>query len=941
MLNTNLSFALDDWNSAKADLAAAERGIGEAADPKNFTQEENNILIAAGVMALIPGINMTLGLIFNPVTVLEGIIAAKAIMAAFKRDKVKKAADDAGATYRDLLKKVFEAGAVSTIPEVATPLQIPSYISINSKTVIDAIAQQFYELMGGQFNMSYIYDILPLGSTMLDMRFDLYIHDSFSSSTGPINDLKAQYKRIKTATQLSKDILDQAGADYDAELSNLEEQSIKSMTNPFKGAVARLFYTLSGAAITVTGIIFDDRAVTSFIPELNGGIPVGLGPTPGNINYKPTVLFTKNQTEPLDCKNPYTLRRIFDDYISIVSDSKNKYPLSTASPPLDVTKGELYVTSVTASTQLSPMSCSLTWTETLYDSNTNVPLSSGSSGTGNTITRSATFTYKGDTTSWYSSELTIDLKGITFLSSSTATPLTPPVSFTKPLPNRSNLDNLSNICPTTSCEDPDVLFDIVDQYNSDPTLAGTILTVTHAFTPNPNQCDVKVSINYDSQIKNIVGQDTTDPVTGVTTTNYSNVKKGAVTYEAVNDTLVEGSKSMPFSGVKKDITIAMYVAVDPATCNYVLSDASGQNTGTSIQSNTPALFTPMIYTKEVVKRNSASLGSSVNQLQTDFNQALGSTKQTLKSYRVNEYNALNNILATSGIASCSSAKCGDPATIQLIKDYYRITISNNNGVTINTIMNTAQTDKNSCEATFTTTAINTLIAYKFIFDPSSCTITTATPIMITGPTDDQILDITKEMNAGVKESFVASRIVQSEAIGMRGFGLDTMRNYDASIKDTQFTLPLKQESEPRSRTVPPSYRFLRFTPTATRGDAGINVGKFTFFYEENPLLLKGSVTNPMGTWEGTVADVTGPGIKPGWSDAHKKPLVFAFRDPIPVDAYSFTTALAQAGIEGDPISWKLEGSSNGTFWITVDTQKNYPTPVRRFTEVEKIYLSSK
>jgi hypothetical protein len=933
MLTTNLSYALEDLNAAKADLAAAQQGITDSANPANFTVEEKNTLaVSAAVALFFP--------LFNPITVFQGIIIAKAIMATFKRDKAKTAVDDAQNNYNSVQSLLTAGNNPVTVPEVATRLQIPSYISINSKTVIDSIAQQFYELMGGQFNMSYIYDILPLGSTMLDIRFELYIHDSFSSTSAPINDLKAQYKRIKTAAEVSKDILDQAAVDYDKQLSTLEASAAQSFSNPFQGAVARLFYTKVQGSITITGIIFDDRAVTSFLPELNGGIPVPLGPSPGNVNYKPTVAFTKNQLEPLDCTNPDTLRRIFDDYISIVNDPQNNYPLLAASPPLDVKKGDLYVTSVIGATQLTPTSCSLTWTETLYDANTNLPMSSSSGGGSNTvITRSATFLYRGDTSIWYSSELTIDKNGITFLSSSTGiTALTPPITFIKPLPTRMNLDNLSNICPTTSCEDPDVLFSLVDQYNSDPTLPGSILTVTHAYTPNPNQCDVKVSINYDSEIQDIVGQDTTDPVTGVTTTSYGNVKKGAVTYETVNNALMKGSKSMPYTGVKKDITIAMYVAIDPATCGYTLSDASGQNTGTSIQPNTPALFTPMIYTKEVVKRNATALGSSIDALQQDYTQALGSTRQTLKSYRIQEYNALNKIFSSSGLASCSSAKCGDASTLDLIKDYYKTTIGGNTGVQIKTIMNTAQIDKNVCEATFNTNSVSALVAYKFIFNTSSCSIASASPIMITGPTDDQILDITKEMNAGVTEAFVPSRRVESEAIGMRGFGRDGIRNYDAAIKDTQFTLPLKQQEERKPRHVPPSYRFLRFIPTATRGGSTVNVGKFTFFYEDDPLLVNGSVTNPMGTWEGSITDVTGPGPRPGWSDAHKRPLVFAFRDSIAIDAYSFTTALPEAGIEGDPISWKLEGSSNGTFWTILDTQKNYPTPVRRFSDMEKIYL---
>jgi len=965
MLTTNVSNALDDWNEAKKELATAEAAIAYASNPANFTPTEKLLVATSVLFPMIPGVGAMLSSIFNPVSVTLEIIAGKSIIAALKRDKVRNAVNSSKATYDAVvaLGASVAGGTPRTVPEVATPLRIPSYISINSKTVIDSIAQQFYELMGGQFNISYFYDILPLGSTMLDIRFELYIHDTFKDVNGPINDLKAQYKRIKSASTVSKDILDQAAADYQANLSHLEETSVRSLSSPFQGAVARLFYTTSGSAsaaagsrsppINITGIIFDDRAVTSFIPELNGGIPVALGPDPGNINYKPTVMFTKNNLEPLDCKNPDTLRRIFDDYISIVNNKKNKYPLSTATPPLDVTKGTLYINSVIGASQLSPTSCSLTWTEILYNSLTNMPISSsggsGSGGSSSAITRSGTFVYKGDTASWYSSELILDVKGLTLLPSNTGiTALTPPILFTKPLPTRTNLDNLSNICPTTNCEDADVLYSLVDQYNSDPTLPGTILTVTHAFTPNPNQCDVKVSINYDSQIKDILGKDIFDPVTGITKTSYDTVKKGAVTYSSSSGKLIEGSKLMRYTGVQKDITIAMYVAIDPATCGYLLGDASGQNTGTSIQSNTPALFTPMIYTKEIVKRTGDSFGSSINKLQADYSKIAGSTKQTLKSYRIQEYNALNDVYGAQGLAGCTSKKCNDPTITQMIRDYYRTTISNNNGILVKDFTNTAQTDKNTCEAIFTTNSSNTLLAYKFGFSSSSCAIVNAIQLLITGPTDDQILDITKEMNAAVKEPFVSrylpSRPVQSEALDVRGFGMDTVRNAEKFIKDSQFELPLKQqEPERQRRHAPASYKFLRFTPTATRGSAAaaVNVGKFTFFYEEYPLFLKGSVTNPMGTWEGRITDVTGAGFKPGWSDAHKKPLVFAFRDPIAIDAYSFTTAPPEMGVEGDPVSWKLESSHNGTFWTALDIQTNFQTPVRRFTDLEKIYLTIK
>jgi hypothetical protein len=1185
-LSSNIASLTADFQEATNAVQKADNEIKDAVNPDKFSSDEKIILGVSAVSAIIP----TIISVFNPVYVWGIITAIRAAKATEKKKGAETAADAINRNLTQLQTGITASdinSATGQISEITVPMELPTYISINSKTMIDSIAQQFYELLGGQFNITYFYDILPLGRTMLDIRFDLDIHDSFSSVNGPINDLKAQYLRIRNSTTVSKDVLDQAEIDYQSQLSTLEGKTINSIANPFQGAVARLFYTKSGPNINITGLIFDDRAVTSFIPELNGGLPVSLGPTPGNVNYKPTVLFTKNVTEALDCRNKDTLRRIFDDYIVIMNSSKNKYPLASATPPLDVTKGILYVKSVLGASQITDKSCNITWTEGLYDTNTNIPLNLSGSGsapeyrypsaetgantymplyayifgiwilhdtrpiqvsvikivrglkiyiietsvhikmvaddsvgtaryydktgvtnwvdvatswnenywidgtsagtradggymlylegvplqtainpsakpvfvktangriismygdlvvrpttrkhpvydvknigginiyisetftsqnarinmvaddavgtakyilkTGNisvhswnnsywtdgisagvrsdghcmidkdepiglnsgsasptSITRSATFTYRSDQKNWYSSELILDLQGIELLRPNSATigtisPFTNAIEFTKPLPTRSTLDNLSNICPKASCDDPDILYSLVDQYNSDPTLAGSILTVTHAFTPNPNQCDVKVSINYDSQIKDILGTEGINPETGQTKKTYENVTKGAVTYSSGSGTgPVMGSKPMPHTGVQTDITIALYVAVDPTTCKYNLIDASGQNSGTSIQSNTPSLFTPMIYSKEFVNRNTGAIGSSINKLQTEFDQAVGSTNQTLKSYRIQGHNALSDILSVSGIASCTSGKCDSPSIIQKIKEYYVNSVTMDPSLEISNIINTAQTDKNACEMTFLRSDAGpnaTPMAYKFIFGPSSCSITSARQIFITGPTDEQILDITKEMNAGVTESFVPSRAIESEAIGVRGFGRDIMRNSESCLKDTQYELPLKQQEDlPTQWHGIPSYKFLRFTPTETRGKeaSAVNVGKFTFFYENQPLLLKGTATNPMGTWEGQMKDVTGPGTTSGWSDSHKKPLVFAFREPIAIDAYSFTTSLPQAGIEGDPVSWKLESSQNGTFWTVRDTQTSFPTPVGRFTETRKLYFT--
>jgi len=1011
-------------------------------------------------------------------------------------------------------------------------ITIPTYINITSAPLLNSIAQQFYELLGGQFAMTYIYDALPLGSTMIDIRFDLYIHDDVAISNGPLNQLKAQYNRIISATSQTQDIVDQATIDYRKALSTAQTAAISARSNPFQGAVVRLFYTLSGKEITITGMIFDERAVSSFIPELNGGIPVPLGPSPGNVNFQPKIRFTKNQFEQLNCTDPSTLKRIMAEYAEIVSDPINKYPLSKAAQnPIDVRKGILTPVQVLGARQVSSTQCALTWTESLYDPQTNLPMGGSTSGSG-LITRNGLFSYTADTANWNATQLTIDISGFMlypdanvpqckfepqvysnsrpgkfpsttsgstiaadfltntfnnglgpvcpnaipkyvfsetdagitlqqFISSGIysgtvlrpATPITPlgtPVTMTKPLPYQTDIDTLSGICPKTNCQDIDTLYTIVDQYNSDPSTPGTILSVSHAFTPNPYQCDLRVSINYDSMIDDIIGKDVYDPITGLTSKVYPKIKKGTVEYSVGSGTtkLTEGSKAVPYSGIYSDapiytcptgytlsgtectpvpvpiinygpatisgrdargdlytcpsggtvfaieshlygcftcptgwspswyrticnpsnltpipatlnsftkpsITIAMYVAPDPSTCKIQLVDASGHNSGTSLQPNTPALYTPMIYATELIKRSTGVVGSSVNSMLSAAAKTLGSAKPILKDYRVSTYSAAG---AANILNSCN-LPCNDSAVAQKMIAYYKSITA----LTIDTILNTSSPDGKSCDATFTNTSQQTITG-KFTFSPT-CTVTGYSTNLIgpnstvgSGPTDDEILDIRRELTTTLGSSsrsyknpavsaftnYSPSYVVTPEALDVRAFGQDVGRNAPYKIREAQFQTPLVQKIPTVKRTAkPPSYRFLRFNPTQLRSKTDtVSVGKFIFFFDGFPLLLKGTVSNPMGTWEGTMADVAGPGHRPGWSDTHKKPLVFAFRDPIAVDRYTWTTATPERGTDGDPVSWKLEGSSNGTFWTVLDTQEGFPTPVQRFTDLPVFDLKS-
>ena len=973
----------------------------------------------------------------------------------------------AGGASRATELNNFKLGASPYIPEVAPIIQVPNYIDLRSPLLLDSIAQQFYEMLGGRYIMSFIYDVLPLGSTMLDVRFDLKVHADDINSFQPLADLKAQFENITrlsgSSVTINQDIYEQSNIDYQVEKSKGELNAIQNTLTTLKGGVARIFYTgaSSGSGVsgmvTITGLIFDKKAVTSFIPEMNCGMIVPIGEEDGNVNYVPKIDYTLNKpVNTITCNDPNTIRTMLDDYTQMVTQDKNI--LFKASPPLDTSKGDLFVNSVISSAQVSPSHCVLQWNEQLYDSVTNKPTTSSN------ITRYGLFTYVKDTENWYSPNYTFDASGFKLLaapgagpilpacqfdaayysssagdrfnalgSSASAiqtlkndfiqnlfkngkgpicpqtipgysfsdtdyisantsyiavnptavsnlvanyktrmdagenpvvrgpvslTPLSNPITYTKPLPSQTNLANASGVCPTVTCDDMDVLYSLVDQYNSDPSLPGTIIRVSHAYTPNPNQCDIKAQINYDSEIQDIIPITSTDPTTNQPVKTFPMIKKGTVTYSYnASKELQGGSKSMTLSGVQ-ETTIALYVQVDKSNCSYTLGDASGQNSGYSIQPNTPQLYKPLVYVKELGKRSINDAGSSIRNIQTNFAATEGSAKKTVTSYRADTYAAVGAINQPLTTCPGTPLGCNDPFVQTRIMAHYALQIP---GVSVTQILKTGSLDGRSCDVTFTTNTNETRGArFTLGLQSGACTPSGIVQPILPTPSYDNIKDMTTPLstantigstssgftdyspafvnpNMGSKEYIIATE--DAYPLKAHGFGLDRKRNSgpETAIHEKQFESPLQQEIPfvKMDTETQPTYKYIRFRPLRTRdmNSEGVHIGKFTFYSDNDPVLFEGTVTNPMGTWEGNIKHVIGPGLRKGWYDAHKKSLVFAFKVPLIINGYSFHTAAPGKSTGNDPVAWKVEGSTTGTFWTTLNEQKKFPTPVERYKEI--------
>ena len=130
------------------------------------------------------------------------------------------------------------------------------------------------------------------------------------------------------------------------------------------------------------------------------------------------------------------------------------------------------------------------------------------------------------------------------------------------------------------------------------------------------------------------------------------------------------------------------------------------------------------------------------------------------------------------------------------------------------------------------------------------------------------------------------------------------------------------------------YRLYRFVPTRFR-DAGENsVQMAEFQMLRNGARLGGATaSNPGGNNPGGETPFHGNdnSVDTKWLDFRKGALVLDFGVPVAADGYRWATANDADG--RDPLSWRVEGSHDGTNWATLDTRDTHPTPRARKTFV--------
>ena len=159
------------------------------------------------------------------------------------------------------------------------------------------------------------------------------------------------------------------------------------------------------------------------------------------------------------------------------------------------------------------------------------------------------------------------------------------------------------------------------------------------------------------------------------------------------------------------------------------------------------------------------------------------------------------------------------------------------------------------------------------------------------------------------------------------------------LTTTTYTLTATNDGGSKTRnltisvTGPAVYRYFRFVPVTLRGGQNmVQLAEFQMLVN-GTRLAGATATNPGGS----NAPGAGEGASKGndnalgskWLDANKQPLVLDYGTPVAATGYRLATA--NDAQERDPVSWRVEGSQNGTTWALVDEQLSVAVTNQRNT----------
>jgi len=638
-----------------------------------------------------------------------GNAAAKAYLTAMFNAKTDAIYDAPGSPY-------IVAGQTQMKPTPYFSIYVP-----NRNSLFNQLAQGFYDLGDGSKAMGYIYDVFPIGSSILDVRFDLNTHtDPAGYIQQRIDLLKADYA-IKIASNLSQTDYDAAASAFQTAYQALKDQMSASVTTS-AGVTARIFYTIANGLLTVTGVAQDQVAAGSFYTHYNCGMTTPLNDSPGKVNYLPITTYYKNEAPVMNCSDPVMLAKIGRDYATALMAGD----LSGATDKIDWdSSGSLVVTKILGVQQLNANQCAIQWEETAFNDATNQP--------DPPTVRNVKVSYAANTAEWFAKELLFDPAGFQYYKSPSGpqctftanragydisgdspcpaanpnaifdpqtyalsnpaiytslnknipllidryrknldgiispawniTTLATPIVLPKPYPANVTLDDAAGTCPTVSCLDPKIMYDLIDQYNTTKDYDGIILRVINCTTLNDGECDMLVDMDY------------TKPKGG---SKPPKEKAGKVLREQV----------------------ALTVSLDIASCTYTLVDVG---TGYGIQDNTPVRTdpsggkAPFDYAYNFATKTYGVVSTAANTLLSLIGSAYTTAQTALTNYRALTFANIGDLETFQG---CPEIRCRNLEIITaMMKNYDKANLGSKRMGKILRLGTSVDTP-NACDVTF-------------------------------------------------------------------------------------------------------------------------------------------------------------------------------------------------------------------------------------------------
>ena len=180
----------------------------------------------------------------------------------------------------------------------------------------------------------------------------------------------------------------------------------------------------------------------------------------------------------------------------------------------------------------------------------------------------------------------------------------------------------------------------------------------------------------------------------------------------------------------------------------------------------------------------------------------------------------------------------------------------------------------------------------------------------------------KHPNQPVRDFTKMAEPVYTPPYDMFGFGSDSARNTDSVDADSYLSMPLESDGityktrdmytslEETPIVTEKKYKYLRLTVMEVRGDGDtVAIGGIRF-------LRDGELINNISLWNPHTGDKT-PYSGGEWSESDQWTAIFVFSGPVALSEYQIKTSTQSP--EMDPLKWKIETSSNASFWSELHT----------------------